>query len=164
MYALHVAPPYRIGAFRRPSSGGRAASGAGWLVAIVCVRLSAITIGAQIDTPHRRPPSRSQSAWASLKYSCARCWSTCAAAGRGWSTTTQVRTAVQNADIRIVYSPAVAYLGTTLVPAMRSCGPRPGTAMVHTAPAATDISARPPTAYAVSGEIARRSPNIGLPT
>jgi hypothetical protein len=43
------------------------------LVAIVCVRLSAITIGPQIDTPHRRPPSRSQSAWASLKYSCARC-------------------------------------------------------------------------------------------
>ena len=44
MYALHVAPPHWIGAFRRPSSGGRAASGARWLVAIVCVRLSAITI------------------------------------------------------------------------------------------------------------------------
>jgi hypothetical protein len=73
MYAAQVAPPHWIGAFTIPSTRGRSPSGAGWLVAIVCVRLSAITIGAQIDTPHRRPPSRSQSTWASLKYSCARC-------------------------------------------------------------------------------------------
>ena len=73
MYAPHVAPPHWTGAFTRPSCRGRAPSGAGWLVANVCVRLSAITIGAHTDTPHRRPPSRSQSAWASLKYSCARC-------------------------------------------------------------------------------------------
>ena len=52
---------------------GRGASGGGWLVANACVRASPITMGAQIDTPERRPPSRSQSAWASLKYSCARC-------------------------------------------------------------------------------------------
>jgi hypothetical protein len=43
------------------------------LVANVCVRASPITIGMQIDTPQRRPSSRSQSAWASLKSSCARC-------------------------------------------------------------------------------------------
>ena len=41
---------------------GRGASGGGWLVANVWVRASPITIGIQIDTPHRRPPSRSQSA------------------------------------------------------------------------------------------------------
>ena len=71
--AAHIVSPHWIGPFTRPMSGGRGASGGGWLVAIVCVRLSPITIGAQIDTPQRRPPSRSQSAWASLKYSCARC-------------------------------------------------------------------------------------------
>ena len=43
---------------------------------------------------------------------------------------------MHNADIRIVYSLAVPYLGTTHVPAMRSCGPRPGIAMVHATPAA----------------------------
>jgi hypothetical protein len=35
-------------------------------VAKVCVRASPITIGAHSDTPHRRPPSRSHSAWASF--------------------------------------------------------------------------------------------------
>ena len=73
MYAPHVAPPHSIGAFTIPSTRGRAPSGAGWLVANVCVRLSAITIGAQTDTPQRRPPSRSHSASASLKYAWARC-------------------------------------------------------------------------------------------
>src|SRR6266508_5139425 len=69
VYAPHVALPHLTGAFTSPSSRGRAPSGAGWLVANVCVRLSAITIGAHTDTPHKRPPSRSHSAWTSLKNS-----------------------------------------------------------------------------------------------
>jgi hypothetical protein len=56
-----------------PMSLGRGASGGGWLVANVCVRASPITIGMQIDTPQRRPPSRSQIACASSKNSRARC-------------------------------------------------------------------------------------------
>ena len=41
---------------------------AGWLVAIVPLAASAITIGPHSEMPQSRPPSRSQSAWASLKY------------------------------------------------------------------------------------------------
>ena len=62
MYADHVVPPHCTGAFTKPISRGRSPAGAGWLVAIVPVAASAITIGPQSDTPHRRPPSRSQSA------------------------------------------------------------------------------------------------------
>ena len=70
---------------------------------------------------------------------------------------------MQNADIRIVYSLAVAYLGTTHVPAMRSCGPRPGSRVVHAAPAAIERNARLPRTNATSGDT-RGSPNIGTPT
>jgi hypothetical protein len=70
--AAHIVSPHSMGPFSRPMSFGRGASGGGWLVAKVCVRASPITIGAQIDT-QRRPRWRSQGAWASLKYSCARC-------------------------------------------------------------------------------------------
>ena len=73
MYADHVMPPHCTGAFTKPSARGRSPAGAGWLVAIVPVAASAITMGPHSDTPQSRPPSRSQSAWASLKYSCARC-------------------------------------------------------------------------------------------
>src|SRR6266540_3844741 len=63
---LRSRPCARLRAPPSPSvSCGRGASGGGWLVANVCVRASPIAIGAQIDMPHRRPPSRSQSAWAS---------------------------------------------------------------------------------------------------
>jgi hypothetical protein len=58
-------------AFRRPTSFGRGASRTGWLVANVCVRMTPITIGPHSDTTHRRPSSRSHSAWISLKYSSA---------------------------------------------------------------------------------------------
>ena len=73
MYAAQVAPPHSIGAFKMPSPRGRGPSGAGWLVAIVCVRRSAMTIGPHIDMPQRRFPSRSHTAWTSLKNACARC-------------------------------------------------------------------------------------------
>jgi len=55
------------------SKRGRGPSGAGWLVAIVCVRGSAMTIGPQSEMPQRRFPSRSQTPWTLLKSSCARC-------------------------------------------------------------------------------------------
>src|SRR5687768_3787324 len=70
-----------MGPIRMPMSLGRGASGGGWLVANVCVFVSPITIGMQIDTPQRRPPSRSQSARASWKNCCARGSSTWAPAG-----------------------------------------------------------------------------------
>jgi hypothetical protein len=71
--AAHMVPPHSTGPLRKPMILGGGASGAGWLVASVCVRASPITIGMQMDMPHRRPPSRSQTAWASLKNSRARC-------------------------------------------------------------------------------------------
>jgi hypothetical protein len=40
-----------MGPFRNPINFGRGASGAGWLVANVCVRASPITMGLQIDAP-----------------------------------------------------------------------------------------------------------------
>ena len=46
---------------------------------------------------------------------------------------------------------------------MRSCGPRPGTAMVHATPAAIKRNARLPRTNATSGDT-RGSPNIGIPT
>ena len=46
---------------------------------------------------------------------------------------------------------------------MRSCGPRPGFAMVHATPAAIKRNARLPTTTATSGDT-RGSPNIGTPT
>ena len=71
--AAHMLSPHLMGPIRMPMSLGRGVCGGGSLVANVPVRASPITIGMQIDTPHRRPPSRSQSAFASLKNSCARC-------------------------------------------------------------------------------------------
>jgi hypothetical protein len=73
LYAPHVTPPHWIGAFMPSANRGRGPSGAGWLVAIVCVRGSEMTIGAHSDMPQRRVPSRSQTAWTSLKNSSARC-------------------------------------------------------------------------------------------
>ena len=45
VYATQVAPPHFMGAFTIPKPRGRGTSGAGWLVANVCVRASPITIG-----------------------------------------------------------------------------------------------------------------------
>src|SRR3954465_7650885 len=58
---------------------------------------------------------------------------------------------------------AVAYLGTTQVSTMRSCGPRPGLAIVHATPAAITRNATLPRTNATSGDT-RGAPNIGTPT
>ena len=62
----------------RLSEGKLDLLGAGWTSTIANPHPTAIGIviecpWAQIDTPHRRPPSRSHSAWASLKNAWARC-------------------------------------------------------------------------------------------
>jgi hypothetical protein len=49
--------PHSTGALANPNARGRSAAGGGWLVAIVPVRASAITIGPHNDTPQSRPPS-----------------------------------------------------------------------------------------------------------
>ena len=67
VYADQRVPPQVTGALTKPSSFGRGASGAGWLVAIVLVAASVNTIGPQSEMPQSFPPSRSQSAAASSK-------------------------------------------------------------------------------------------------
>ena len=77
---LQRVPPHSIAELANPRLAGCFASGAGWLVAIVWVAASAITMGPHNDTPQSLPFSCSQSTAASLKYPAARCGSTCATA------------------------------------------------------------------------------------
>src|SRR5260370_96883 len=76
-------PPQSIAELANPSAEGRGASGAGWLVAMVLVAGSAITIGPHKEIFHNLPPSRSHRVFAWLKASAARCWSICAKPARG---------------------------------------------------------------------------------
>src|SRR5260370_20432237 len=76
-------PPQSIAELANPRAAGRGASGAGWLVAMVLVAGSAITIGPHKEIFHNLPPSPSHRVLAWLKASAARCWSIWARPARG---------------------------------------------------------------------------------
>src|SRR4029077_12929248 len=65
-------PPQSIAELANPRAAGRGASGAGWLVAMVLVAGSAITIGPHKEIFHNLPPPPSHRVFAWLKASAAR--------------------------------------------------------------------------------------------